>query len=79
MTNEEFNIDYQRGFIDGFNGAKEQYERPQGEWIITGKEQGAVGMIYTIRKCSKCGWEHSLVIPNNYCPRCGSKMLKVLL
>lgn len=49
-------------------------ERPQGEWIITGEEQGALGIIYKIRKCDKCGWEHSLIIPNNFCPKCGADM-----
>ena len=51
-------------------------ERPHGEWIITGEEQGAVGITYKIRKCNKCGWEHSLVIPNNFCPNCGADMRK---
>ena len=50
--------------------------RPKGEWIITGEKQGAFGITYKIRKCDKCGWEHSLVIPDNFCPRCGAKMLK---
>ena len=49
-------------------------ERPKGEWIITGEEQGALGINYKIRKCDKCGWEHSLVIPDNYCPNCGAYM-----
>jgi len=48
--------------------------RPTGEWITIGEEQGALGIIYKIRKCSKCGWEHSLVIPNNFCPNCGADM-----
>lgn len=52
----------------------ENLKRLQGEWIITGEEQGAFNMIYKIRKCSKCGWEHSLVIPDNFCPKCGAEM-----
>jgi rubrerythrin len=49
-------------------------ERPKGMWLIIGQEQGAFGIIYKIRKCSKCGWEHSLVIPDNFCPKCGVYM-----
>ena len=49
-------------------------ERPQGEWIITEEEQGAFGIVYKVRKCSKCGWEHSLIIPDNYCSNCGADM-----
>lgn len=51
-------------------------ERPKCEWLTTGEEQGALGIIYKIRKCSKCGWEHSLVIPDNYCPNCGAEKRK---
>jgi len=67
---ETYGVAYEQGFEHG----KEKYERPQGEWIITGEEQGAFGMIYKIKKCDKCGWEHSLVIPNNFCPNCGAEM-----
>ena len=49
-------------------------ERPQGEWIITREEQGAFGIIYKMRKCNKCGWENSLLIPRNFCPNCGANM-----
>lgn len=49
---------------------------PQGEWITVGLEQGALGVIYRIRKCSRCGWEHSLLIPDDYCPKCGMRMKK---
>jgi rubrerythrin len=52
----------------------EKNQRSQGEWIITGEEQGALGIPYRIRKCNKCGWAHSLVIPNNFCPECGADM-----
>ena len=63
---------YSMGYQDGVK--KVLSERPQGEWIDTGEEQGALGIIYKIRKCSKCSWEHSLVIPDNFCPNCGADM-----
>jgi len=53
-----------------------ELERPQGKWVITGTEQGAVGMVYTIRKCSNCGFEHSLCIPDYFCPNCGASMTR---
>lgn len=56
--------------------AWKEEKRPQGKWIVIGEEQGAVGIIYKIRKCDKCGWEHSLVIPDDFCPKCGAYMIK---
>lgn len=50
----------------------DQNKRPRGEWIITGKEHGALGLVYKIKRCSNCGFEHSLLIPENFCPKCGS-------
>ena len=49
-------------------------ERPQGKWIVIGEEQGALNITYKIRKCSNCGWEHSLLIPDNFCSKCGADM-----
>ena len=49
-------------------------ESNQGEWIITREEQGAFGIIYKRRKCNRCGWESSLLIPRNFCPNCGAEM-----
>ena len=65
-------IHYDRGFIAGYEKGKN--ERPQGGWIIIGEEIGALGLTYKTKKCSKCGWEHSLLIPENYCPNCGAEM-----
>lgn len=45
-----------------------------GRWISGHKETGALGITYTEKICSNCGWNHSLVIPKNYCPKCGAKM-----
>ena len=63
---------YNEGYMCGNKEAEKA--RPQGEWIITGEEQGALGIIYKMRKCNKCGWENSLLIPRNFCPNCGAKM-----
>lgn len=49
-------------------------ETEQGEWITIREEQGALGIIYKRRKCNRCGWETSLLIPRNFCPNCGIKM-----
>lgn len=50
--------------------------RPTGEWITCGTETGALGVSYAEKKCSHCGWAHSLLIPSNYCPNCGAQMVK---
>ena len=49
-------------------------ERPRGKWIVRGTEQGAVGVVYIIRECDKCGWSSSLFLPKNFCPNCGADM-----
>jgi rubrerythrin len=43
-----------------------------GHWIIVGCEQVIPGVPYLEKKCSSCGFTHSLVIPDDYCPKCGS-------
>lgn len=48
--------------------------RKKGKWIKGSIEQGALGIRYTEKTCSKCGWSHSLIIPQNYCPNCGAEM-----
>lgn len=54
-------------------------ERPQGEWICKGTEQGALGIQYEIKQCNKCGFEHSLCIPKNFCPNCGADFTKTFM
>ena len=49
-----------------------------GYWISGHKETGALGITYTEKICSNCGWNHSLVIPENFCPNCGIKMSKYI-
>lgn len=45
-----------------------------GKWLDGYIEEGVMGITYTEKTCSKCGWSHSLLIPQNYCPKCGAKM-----
>lgn len=51
-------------------------QQKAGHWISGHKETGALGITYTEKICSNCGWNHSLVIPKNYCPNCGAKMIE---
>lgn len=44
----------------------------EGYWIPVDVEQCVPGIPYIWKKCSKCGFTHSLLIPDNYCPQCGS-------
>ena len=48
--------------------------RERGKWIERYSEQVTLGIRYTEKTCSKCGWSHSLIIPQNYCPKCGAEM-----
>ena len=45
-----------------------------GRWKIVGEEVGALGIRYQIKQCSECGWKHSLLIPEDFCPNCGARM-----
>ena len=44
----------------------------EGHWIIVGHEEAIMGVVYLEKKCSQCGFTHSLRIPDNFCPKCGS-------
>ena len=50
-----------------------------GTWNVIGNEVGALGIKYAIKKCSRCGFEHSLIIPDNFCPKCGQKKVDISL
>ena len=43
-----------------------------GHWNICEVNQG--GITEEWLECSNCMWSNALVIPRNYCPRCGMKM-----
>jgi predicted RNA-binding Zn-ribbon protein involved in translation (DUF1610 family) len=53
-------------------------EPPSGEWIISeSEESGAVGIRYKSYECPFCGWDNSLIIPRNFCPKCGARLKEV--
>ena len=58
-------------YEQGWEDARKAFQRPTTEWQIIGEETGALGITYQIKRCTRCGWSHSLMIPNNFCPRCG--------
>lgn len=45
-----------------------------GHWIETGAEELPFGITVLELTCSTCGWSSALIIPRNYCPKCGTKM-----
>lgn len=45
-----------------------------GHWIETGAEELPFGVTIPELTCSTCGWSNGLIIPRNYCPKCGTKM-----
>lgn len=45
-----------------------------GRWLYGVTNTGAMGIRYKEMTCSECGWTHSLLIPDNYCPNCGCHM-----
>ena len=68
---------YSEDFIKGFNcGAKRQAKYKKiGHWIIEDEESNPMGITYTERKCSVCGYEHHNVEFYKYCPQCGARMI----
>lgn len=71
LNYEQGNMGEQKEALDiGIKALEQQPKR--GEWIKEDTEQGALGIQYTIKRCSKCGWTHGLLIPKDYCPNCGS-------
>ena len=51
----------------------ERAQKPrEGHWIVAGVEEGPCGIPYIQKQCSVCGFFHSLKIPDNFCPKCGS-------
>ena len=68
-------LDYDRKqYEQGYEDARQDYIKPSARWIITGQENGALGITYKQRRCSNCGWEHSMAFKMNYCPDCGAIM-----
>lgn len=45
-----------------------------GHWIQTGAEELPFGVTIPELTCSTCGLSNGLIIPRNYCPKCGTKM-----
>jgi len=62
ITGEDYNL-----YMRGYNQARKDFERPQGEWIR--KQVSPAGCIYV---CSQCGMEE--VIGGNFCWNCGAYM-----
>lgn len=50
----------------------EKARKRTGKWILAGVEEVVPGVPYLTKQCSRCGYFHSLRIPDNYCPKCGS-------
>ena len=67
----EFNIEYQRGFINGFNEAKAEFRRPMSIW-----HNVELGSDLYIR-CDNCGYHRSRFTYDklpNFCENCGADM-----
>lgn len=59
------------GRLQGFEQAREKYERPQGEWIFVNPLQADDGGAYM---CSNCKTGDYGVERYKYCPFCGAEM-----
>ena len=69
MTGEDYDL-----YMKGYNQARKDLERPQGEWVATK---------YYTWECSKCGKSPTIgmgYVQNhtelfNFCPNCGASMM----
>lgn len=56
---------------------KNEPERKVGKWKVEYKSEqqiGALNLRYRVYECPFCGWDNSLIIPRNFCPKCGADM-----
>ena len=73
------------GMVDAINRYEaEQHEKAKrmlkristrerkGEWILVKVKENIPGSPILEKQCSSCGYVHSLQIPDDYCPKCGS-------
>lgn len=67
---------YDSAVVDAVDMAREALEQEPktGHWIETGAEELPFGITVLELTCSTCGWNSALIIPRNYCPKCGTKM-----
>lgn len=57
----------------GYAQAKRDFERPQGEWVVYGKQ----GDIPITDRCTNCNYEMKWYKTKyNFCPQCGADMQK---
>ena len=74
---EEMAIQYQRGYIDGFQDGRITFELRTGYWICIDEEP------HEDYECDNCGFVLSTWTANikphevyKFCPNCGAKMFK---
>ena len=65
---------YANGYKKGYEDAKKEFERPQGEWVVDDWSK--------IIECNKCHGQAPIDITSgeqyesNFCPICGADMRK---
>ena len=59
---------YANGYKKGYEDAKKEFERPQGEWLWLGDSLDPNHRW----SCNKCG--RGVKEQENYCPTCGAQM-----
>lgn len=57
-----------KGLQMGYEQARKDFERPQGEWIIK------TGVVSNYSACSLCDFADYRHLHFNYCPGCGARM-----
>jgi len=60
---------YAEAYQTGYEEAKKEFERPKGEWIVSGYIDTCRGYV---AKCSCC--KEDTVGGGNFCPNCGADM-----
>lgn len=71
---------YDKGYSDGYLQGMLDYrhahcETPRGEWINKKVFRIGEGLRYA-GNCSKCGYLQIDLMWGNYCPKCGSDMMR---
>jgi DNA-directed RNA polymerase subunit RPC12/RpoP len=71
---EYLKIGFKQGFEAGYAKAKQDFERPHGEWEVIGRETFSPTVTY---RCSVCKAKEVSCVPNDkphYCENCGARM-----
>ena len=71
LSNVEYDMNMREAYEAGYEKAKKEYARPQGEWEEPFEHNGKM-----YHKCNHCHISSPFMLIDNYCSYCGAEMQK---